>query len=270
MKDRYDVDFYFGVWDEIGTKLDLTPDNARQWKEHKIEHTIYDADINRNIIPREEIVKTVCPILTVPENILYIKHADHHSNILRDMQQCGLLDANIPVSNYAIWLGNNIPSTAWHQWYLVKAAYRMIETSGIKYDMVIRTRMDTAWVGYPNFELYDKVQVPYANESYPHDYLLYGPSELMRIICNVYDHLPTMYKDSCDGAGVDSHFTMLWAIQNLVAGVGNEVNKMSIIRAHSYPNRWDVSFLLEPQHAENWKNIDIDSHTEYKAIWGNI
>lgn len=269
VKDRYDADFYFGVWNERGTKLDNTPDNARQWTEHRMPSQQYDAVVDRNSISKEEILEVLCPTLTNPERVLYLQHNDHHNIIMDNMVKSGAINTTRGHHTYALWMGGHdgrwIPTTSWHQWYMVREAYKLIEQSGIKYDMIIRTRMDTSWVGLPQFKKYDAVQVPYDNPGVPHDYLLYGPQELMNVVCKLYDYLPIMYNDQREflGAGTDCHISLTWMSKYMVPVEDNQTNLMSVIRKDSYPTKYDTAFLLEEEHSAAWRNPNINTCANY-------
>jgi len=265
VKDRYDADFYFGVWNERGTKLDDTPDNARQWEGHLMPSRQYDAVVDRSMISKQELVEKLCPTLTTPEKILYLHHDNHHNIIMDSMVTSGAINGSVGHPKYALWMGGQIPTTSWHQWYMVRETYKLVEQSGIKYDLVIRTRMDTAWVGYPKFENYEEVQIPYNAPDVPHDYLLYGPQDLMGVVCRLYEYFPIMYNDQREflGAGTDCHISLNWMSKYMVPVRDNQKNLMSVIRKDIYPNNYDTSFLLEEQHSNAWRNPKVNTSTNY-------
>lgn len=269
VKDRYDVDFYFGVWNERGTKLDGTPDNARQWEGHLMPGQQYEAVVDRTMISKDELLENLCPTLTTEDKVLYLQHDDHHNIIMDNMVKSGAINTNRGHHTYALWMGGHqgrwIPTTSWHQWYMVRETYKLVEQSGVEYDLVIRTRMDTAWVGYPVFEKYEQIQIPYNAPGVPHDYLLYGPQDLMSAVCKLYDYFPIMYNNQREflGAGTDCHISLTWMSKYMVPVQDNQKNLMSVIRKDSYINHKDTAFLLEEEHSNAWRNPAVNTSANY-------
>lgn len=255
IKSRYDADFYFGVWNERGTKLDKTGDNARPG----LVSPTYSAVVDRTHISKEELIETLCPNLTTEDKVLYLNHEEHHKIIMDYMVHSGAIDG-VGNEHYAAWLGEyngkRITTTCWHQWYMVRETYKLVEQSGVQYDLIIRTRMDTAWVGYPNFGKYEAIQIPFRGANCPHDYLSYGPQNMMSKMCNMYDYLAYMYhnKYGVKHAGLDAHDSVAWMAAYVVPVQNNQENLMSVIRKDLYPSYEDVAFLLEKNHSDAWRN----------------
>lgn len=236
IKDRFDADYYFGLWTIDGTRLDNAPDLADPNKRYQY---IAWGRVDVNEININETI-TNLSLLTESENIKFFNPKEHDPIITENLKIVSPGIFNNPERSQAKWM--NLSTTAWHQAYLITKSYEALLKDKINdYDLVIRTRPDTAWVGLPNFELhYNAIQTIFLNPHLPHDYLIYGNAKQMDHVLNIYNLLPSMQLSE-----IHAHSAFRWIYDNLVPAVHNDTNKMSIIRLHGYPDQYDVEFLLE-------------------------
>lgn len=258
--DRYESDFYIASYDLDGTRKDPIPDNARQFDGHIMHDNFFNPIMDQTPIDQDDFVTTIGILDPKVVEILSWENSD--AKIRSDMNEVGALGGNF-------WA--NLPTTLWHQFYIVKELYKSIPNPD-QYDIIVRTRLDTAWVGYPLFEKIDHVEYPSYTELHPHDYLAYGPPNLMRRVCNVYDELASMWANRGNHdkglhlVGQDSHHTF-GLLYNEIPSRPTYNNVMSIVRVGMYPTSNDVSFLLDPAHASRWKDVmGVNSHRNYNGL----
>lgn len=233
LKDTYDADFYFGMWNEDG-KLKGVSINR------------YD-DFDKTIVPKEQILNDLCPTLTSENNILYLNY-EYHDGIVLDYLQ-----------RYDVHSMPHGRTERWHQWYLMQKTYNLIKKSGIEYDVIVRLRPDTVLVGIPKLKKFEKIQVATGGLSYPSDYFFYGPQNLMEKLCNLYDILPEILllhreKDIYTRVGLDEHETLRWLYQtNRIPAEHNTDNFVILLRENMYHDVDDIAYFLNENFAEELK-----------------
>jgi hypothetical protein len=238
IKDRFDVDYYFGLWTIDGTRLDNAPDladlrNRTQW--------VAWGGVDLSDVNTDEVI-TNLSLLTESKNIKFFNPHEHDSVIRENLKLVNPIIFNNPERSQAKWM--DLSTTLWHQAYIITKSYEALLKDKINdYDLVVRTRPDAAWVGLPNFDPhYNKIQTIFIDiPAYiPHDYLIYGQAQQMHYVLDVYNLLPQM-----NLIDIHAHYAFQWIYRNLVPAVHNDTNKMSMIRLHSYFDQYDVEFLLE-------------------------
>lgn len=275
----YDVDFFIGAYDEHGHRLDPIRDNARQWSTHKVHNPDSKQPIiDRRKIDVDEFVSDVSVLSPKDVFILSWEEADVH--IRKDMEACGFLPD--PVRSGG-WL--DLPTSLWHQYYILKKTFERIDDPD-SYDLIVRARLDAAWVGYPIFRKIDYVEYPFYHDKFPHDYLAVGPPDLMRKVCNIYDEFPRFFRDRGKYKSVDlgrvgrvdwseaaynAHcaFGILYTeIPSKPSDMTDTSNAMSLIRKGLYPDSrtYDVSFLLEPEHSSRWRSATVNQRNNYVPV----
>jgi hypothetical protein len=103
------------------------------------------------------------------------------------------VEANKPYGGPQYWV-NRLMS----QWFLVKKGFELIKNSN-HYDLILRVRFD---LFFTNFELQktDSLVVPYSPAEHQglqpfNDHLAYGNYENMKIYCDLYESMLTLYKN---------------------------------------------------------------------------
>ena len=258
LKDKWNADLYFGFWNQDG-----------RLKGKSINR--YD-DFDETIVPKEQIINDLCPTLTSEDKILYLDY-EEHTKIVGEY-----------IEKHSVHSRPHGRAERWHQWYLLKKTYELIKNSDIEYDVVIRFRPDTAWVGVPKLKNFDKIQVGSHGFRYPPDYYFYGPQHLMEQMCNLYDILPEILEthrniDINTRVGLDEHDTLRFLYTtNRVPAEHNTENFVIIVRDNIYLELNDLSYFLNEDFAEEWKqksehgtilyrNLNWDKHDYLKELW---
>ena len=255
--DRFDADYFFGLWSINGTKLDNFPDTARKG----INCTQPTPIINTDLILQNE-VKSDLSKFAKKKNILFFDPTEHNLIILKYIEE------NAPnilkIKSYhqnAIWMG--LPTTLWHQSYLMTLTYeKLVKKIQGRYDVLIRTRPDAAWVGLPHFtKKYSKICALSYDRTMPHDFLMWSSPKLMETIFNIYNLLPSInleLEKTQNISAIDSHMVFKWVSDNMVPYDLLDTNHMSLVRNHSYPTKYDTSFLLKEKYAAAWRNPKVN------------
>lgn len=254
---QYDVDVFVGAYDMDGTRLDGIKDTARQFGTQYISTESPTALLDTSAVDMNEFSQNIHEWLS-PKELIVLSWSATNETIINDMKSCNAF-VNVGCGHLGAWA--KLPTTMWHQFYIVRELFSTINISD--YDLIVRARLDAAWVGMPEFEPIDSIHYPPYREHLPHDYLAYGPPHLMREVCSIYEKLPHYWKTrGHTQAGHEAHITFSRLYSELPSSPSMK-NKMSIIRTSSYPKRYDTSFLLEKHHALRWSDPGVNHRDQY-------